>query len=633
MAAVLRLLWLSLLACLFLVPGDISSEQEATAAPPPSTDCEMGVWTEWSECDPCTRLKYRSRSYIKFAQYGGEKCLGALGEHQRCKPDVKCEDFEIDCGKDFQCDSGRCIKRKLLCNGESDCRDVTDEDDCDDKKQPKAICKKEYELSEIGRAAGSGFNIFGVEIKDTVFDNELFNGVCETVRDVNTKIAYRKPWNVKTLSYQTKADKSFTTETYEDAVSILSEVYKETTLNLDASVTIKTTNDAPASGLNTTKSGAKITGKLGLEGSRNKSIHTIKEYSLKTNKKYLRVSGTIQLGTFNMRPRNVVLTSEFIDDLNDLPSSYHKFEYFAFLEMYGTHYTTAGKIGGKYELVYVLDSALMKKRDVTIENVLECLGFNARIEVEGQGVNVSAKINPEACRKTGSRNVPENKTVTPVVDDTISFVEGGTLKFATILDEKISKKKGDVNSEDFVDWATSLIDAPSITEKRLSPIYTLVPVDIRDAYIKTKNLERAMEDYLDEYNVCKCQPCQNGGTVLLVDGVCMCQCPLQYKGLACQEVKDKLLEKPTVPVDGRWSCWKTSSSCINGEETRTRTCNNPEPQEGGKPCAGKTTKKVPCQEKARHYASGVFQSLDPEVEHFNITYYKAIDESEDSTQE
>ncbi|XP_075711114.1 complement component C9-like [Rhinoderma darwinii] len=577
--------------CLLFCGGFASDETRfsdrvpRSAEAPPPVDCEISSWGVWSECDSCTNQRYRSRSIVKFGQYGGTRCLSSLGEVQRCKLEKRCGDAVSDCGNDYECETGRCIKKSLLCNGDNDCGDNSDEV-CDDEKDPKPVCRNiDVELSELGRTAGDGFNFLGMEIKRNPFDNEYFNGICDRVRDGNTRTYYRKPWNVAALVYQTKADKSFTTETYEDAVELLTKILKERTQEFEFSLSVKVT---PAEQNDTT-----ITASLGLKSSRNESIQTIKEYSKKTNKQFLRVSGDVELGTFQMRTRGNMLSTTFIEDLNSLPTSYQKAEYFAFLEMYGTHYAVSGVIGGKYELVYVLNSIAMKTKELTTSAVSQCLGYNAGISVAAQGVDVAAKAKASDCEKIIS-NAEGNTKGTAVIENVVSFVEGGTIDFATILEEKLSRKSTDIDVEHFVKWASSLVDAPVIINRKLSPIYTIVPVDLRDAYIKTKNLERAIEDYVDEYNVCKCQPCQNGGTLVLLDGECVCKCPLEYTGIACEKPKHELYKKPTKPLDGKWSCWKPSPSCTNNEETRTRTCNNPAPQQGGRPCSGENTRNVPC---------------------------------------
>ncbi|XP_069819654.1 complement component C9-like [Dendropsophus ebraccatus] len=430
------------------------------------------------------------------------------------------------------------------------------------------------------------YNVLGMEIKRNPFDNEYFNGICDRIRVGNTRTYYRKSWNVAALVYQINGHRSFTTETYEDAVDVLTKILKEKTQENEIFISTKVT---PSEYNDTT-----ITGIVGRKTSRNESIQTIKEYAMKENKQFLRVTASVQLGTFQMRTRAQVLSTTFIEDLNNLPSSYQKAEYLAFLEMYGTHYPESGIIGGKYELVFVLDSTAMKSKEVTTSSVAQCLGYNADIIVQRNGIDVSDKLTGSDCEKI-LRNTQGEAQSSPVIEKVVSFVEGGTIEFAPLLEEKLSRRSGGVHVQHFVKWASSLVDAPGIIKRKLAPIYNLVPLNLRDASMKKKNLERALEDYRDEYSVCKCQPCQNGGTLVLLNEECMCKCSLEYTGLACEKKKHEQLNSAPKNIDGRWSCWKPSSTCVNGEEIRTRTCNNPAPQLGGKPCPGESKKAVPCQ--------------------------------------
>ncbi|KAL8203958.1 UNVERIFIED_CONTAM: hypothetical protein K2H54_065671 [Gekko kuhli] len=114
-----------------------------------------------------------------------------------------------------------------------------------------------------------------------------------------------------------------------------------------------------------------------------------------------------------------------------------------------------------------------------------------------------------------------------------------------------------------------------------------------NAHTKKQNLERAVEDYVAEYNVCKCQPCQNGGTVILVNGECICACSPYFKGLACQIPKYEQITAQTF-TDGGWSCWSSWSPCVRGERTRTRECNNPAPKSRGRQCEGAALERRRC---------------------------------------
>ena len=54
-------------------------------------------------------------------------------------------------------------------------------------------------------------------------------------------------------------------------------------------------------------------------------------------------------------------------------------------------------------------------------------------------------------------------------------------------------------------------------------------------------------------------------------------------------------------IDGGWSTftgWSDCSTpCGDGTQTRSRVCDNPEPDHGGKPCEGNSTQTRTCNEK------------------------------------
>ncbi|XP_027719194.1 complement component C9 isoform X1 [Vombatus ursinus] len=584
------LIWI--LEISLLMAGAMTRLSEATlnrlpreAGAPAPVDCRLSSWGEWSSCNPCQKEMYRSRTIEAFGQFGGRRCLFSLGDRRSCESVSICGDEEDDCGNDFKCETGRCIKKRLLCNEDNDCGDFSDEDNCE--KDPRSPCRSETELSELGRTAGYGINVLGMNPLDTPFDNEYFHGLCERIRDGNTGTYYRRPWNVATLNYDTKAEKRFRTDSYEEHTLQIAETFSErrTSFGIDLSLKL-TSTEGPLKLLNTVgsfdsnvpkfgedearapeakmledempgdgdpgkeapKGGAPGGGQPKKESdkkktsqksdltfrfrySKNESLHLIKFYSSDKTKIFLRVKGEVQLGSFHMRSRDFMLKSTFLDDLKALPTSYEKGEYFGFLETYGTHYSSSGNIGGKYELIYVLDKEEMHKRGLEIHDVRKCLGYDLDFSYKNV-IDFQANINHSDCSVVNSRHL-DDRSHKHVIDDVISLIDGGTREYATQLKEKLLRGPV-VDVTDFLKWSSSLEKAPVLINQRLSPINNLVPLRMKDAHEKKQNLEKSINDYIAEFSSHKCQPCQNGGTIMLLDGECMCACEIGFRGIACQ---------------------------------------------------------------------------------------------------
>ncbi|NXM23576.1 CO9 protein, partial [Oxyruncus cristatus] len=524
-------------------------------------DCKLSSWSAWGPCDPCTYQRFRSRRIERFGQFGGKPCLEALGDAQTCKTSEVCpEEPEADCGTDFQCNSGRCIKQRLVCNVDNDCGDFSDEDACE--SDPRSPCgNHDFDVSEVGRTAGQGINILGMQPMASPLDNDFFNGLCQRVRDGNTRIYYRKPWNVAVLIYDTKAEKTFTSVFYHDRAKMLREVYIEKEKYFSAGLSVKyaLTDGSKRDSEGNVKfyygKNANLSSILQSSTERVSLIHLkvlmkifYKQCNLFNNQTFLHVKGKIQLGRFGIRSRDVRLTDSFLDDLNSLPAEYDKGEYFKFLEDYGTHYAASGTLGGKYELVYVLDNYAMSRIGITVEEVKKCLGYHLDASIALMNLHADFNTAGGKCKKVRVKDKSLNTLLLhplfflsvaefnddAVIDDVLSFVEGGKIDFSVKIKEMLLRGSKMVDVEDYIQWAKSLVDAPVVIQQRPSPIYTLVPVKMRDAHLKKQNLERGIEDYITEYSVCKCEPCKNGGTLVLVDGACICMCSSYFKGIACQ---------------------------------------------------------------------------------------------------
>lgn len=170
------------------------------------------------------------------------------------------------------------------------------------------------------------------------------------------------------------------------------------------------------------------------------------------------------------------------------------------------------------------------------------------------------------------------------------FVRGGHLKFVSGLSFlELDNPAG--NKQRYSSWARSVTDLPQVIKQKLTPLYELVK-EIPCAAVKRLYLKRALEEYLDEFDPCHCQPCQNGGIATVEGTQCQCHCKPYTFGVACE--KGVLVEDEAGGVDGQWNCWSSWSPCVQGKKTRSRECNNPPPSGGGKSCIGETSESRQC---------------------------------------
>lgn len=102
--------------------------------------CQLTEFGPWSECSPCAKKSFRTRSVLRPAQFGGDSCSPSLTEERPCHPSKECGIDPINCKDKFTCDSGRCINATLECNKQNDCGDNSDERDCG---QTNSVCKSE----------------------------------------------------------------------------------------------------------------------------------------------------------------------------------------------------------------------------------------------------------------------------------------------------------------------------------------------------------------------------------------------------------------------------------------------------------------------------------------------------------
>ncbi|XP_012877659.1 PREDICTED: complement component C8 beta chain [Dipodomys ordii] len=176
---------------------------------PMPVDCELSSWSSWTACDPCQKKRYRHTYLLRPSQFNGEPCNYSDKEVEDCVTSSPCRS-QVRC-EGFVCaHTGRCINRRLLCNGDNDCGDQSDEANC---KRIYKKCQREMDQYWAIGTLASGINLFTNSLEGPVLDHRYYAGGCSPHYILNTR--FRKPYNVDSYTPQTQGKNEFTFMEYE----------------------------------------------------------------------------------------------------------------------------------------------------------------------------------------------------------------------------------------------------------------------------------------------------------------------------------------------------------------------------------------------------------------------------------
>ncbi|KAG8534796.1 hypothetical protein GDO81_018519, partial [Engystomops pustulosus] len=144
------------------------------------------------------------------------------------------------------------------------------------------------------------------------------------------------------------------------------------------------------------------------------------------NLQFLRFVTIIQTSRFRMRRNSLALDEDALMALMELPDSYNYGLYSKFISDYGTHYVTAGTLGGRLESVLVVDKEAMKSEEITYNMLTECFGGHIGLPIDtgDEEIDASVKVKGKFCDKMEER-FRDNNTSDRLIRDIITRVKGG----------------------------------------------------------------------------------------------------------------------------------------------------------------------------------------------------------------
>ncbi|KAL3054703.1 hypothetical protein OYC64_017608 [Pagothenia borchgrevinki] len=549
---------------------------------PNPINCKLGRWSSWTPCNSCTEQRVRFRHIEKPSQFGGTECFETLWDKLAC-PTVTTQCMLTDyCGESFTCnETGQSLSQSLRCNGESDCEGFSDEDDCEEIRRRDDKCSTFLPIPGAERGT-QGYNSLTGGFVDHVLDPKYFGGKCEYIYNGEWRKFlydafcenlhynedeknYRKPYNYHTYHLVAQATSEGSHEYYEDMTSVL-----------EARKTMSSSNAGFTVGVYHVEVG--LTASQESEFLKNITQHKSQDLG------FIRLFSKVQTAHFKMRSNELMLHEDFYISLMELPEQYDFGMYSHFFSTFGTHYVTEGTMGGTLEYIVVVNKTSMASSNIDGKQAGQCFGGSIGVSYPIAGSDsVDFKVGGKGCNKKGTFSAGKDSD-SAVIEDIVTLVKGGnTYSSSGLLAIR--------NPDTYRNWGASLKYNPTLIEYETMPIYELVRLSTAAEHLGARlaNLERGLDEYLQQFDSCHCAPCRHNGIPVLSGTSCDCICKSGYQGEACEETL-----RGDTRTDGSWSCWGAWTACASGRKTRTRTCDNPAPDGGGATCRGSSSQAQHC---------------------------------------
>lgn len=532
-------------------------------------NCLLTDFGPWSDCSACAKKQFRTRSVQTPSQFGGSSCSVELTEERDCHPSTECKIAAVNCGDDFTCNNGRCINSTLTCNKQNDCGDSSDEQNCGELK---TVCPVEKRVAPGVDLVENGFDALAGEPRGAVLDNMFMGGACDLRWPPGTLIIYRLPYNFESFDIKVGKLADFSTAPrplQTEAINI-----GRSSSSSDSSPEDKSTLFLPILFYLSRNSASRFSShKEAFEASKNK------------DSKFFRVHQVLPVSTFKVRdPGDLVLSQPFLQFLHALPLDYNYALYRDIFQRFGTHYYSSGSLGGHYDLLYQYSREELTSSGETVESFGGCLSQETTWSIIIYTQHSSVK-------RCGNNRMTEKYQGSYIqsAEKSFSMVKGGRAREAAALAwERQGSAPGRTS---YNNWAKSVIENPVVVDYKLLPIIDLVR-GIPCAATKRRHLRKALLQYLEEFDTCKCAPCPNNARPVLSGTECKCVCQTGTFGTNCEK---RAPDYTSEAVDGYWSCWGPWSSCgAFMKRHRTRRCNNPAPLRGGQSCDGPGREEEPC---------------------------------------